>query len=84
MFHVIQKSFSACLLAGAVVLLIGGCTNKYASDLTPELDLYSESGEQASLRQSRIVDNNGRLISEDLAKVFLFKEGSQLTRFPVP
>ena len=81
--HSIRKSFVAGVSAAALALLVGGCTN-YSSDLTPELQSYAATAEQDRNRQARVIDNNSRQVWDDLSRVLLFEETSQLSRYPVP
>ncbi len=69
---------SAVVVSGCTALL--GCSN----GLTPELHSYSESEEQYRHRHARVVNNNSRLIWDDLEQVFLVNRTSRLHRFPAP
>lgn len=80
----IIKTLSACLLAGALVLLAGGCSSKYSNDLTPELSSYASSEKQDQYKHARVINNNSRQFWDDLSRVLLLEETSQLSRYPVP
>ncbi|MEL7088356.1 MAG: hypothetical protein AAGL98_07940 [Planctomycetota bacterium] len=84
MFQSLTKTLSACVLAGACVLLVGGCSSKYSSDLTPELTSYARSDAQYRNNQAKTVEHNGRQFWDDLSRVLLLEEPSQLSRYPVP
>ena len=69
-------------LALASALLATGCGTR--GDLTPELHSYTGSIEQDRNTVARVVDNNTRLIWDDIYRVLLLDRTSDLTRWPTP
>lgn len=81
------------LLAVAAVGTLVGCSssnyneelaNDVRSDLSPELDTMYERPTDIKNRQAIVVDENLRLLNEDLASLFLFDRPSILADHPMP
>lgn len=78
----------ACLLAGG----LAGCAGDTAagrdaavrSNLTPELSTLSQRPIDADNRVALTVDENWRMMNEDLGRLFLLDRPSRLTRERIP
>ena len=80
----LPRVFPALLLAAVCCMTLGGCTQRYAGDVTPELDSYAHNSTQDHYRYARVIDHNTRTIWDDLANLLLINEPTKLTRYPVP
>lgn len=80
----LQRTLAAALLAGGMLLINTGCATDYGTDLTPELDSYSNSHEQDANQYARVIDNNTRTIWDDLARILLIDKTSRLQPAVVP
>ncbi|MEE9404929.1 MAG: hypothetical protein V3V20_08545 [Algisphaera sp.] len=74
------STLAVTLLAGAMLV---GC-NATRGNLTPELHSYSRSLEQDQNLHARVIDNNTRMIWDDLDRVLLLDKTSRLSPYPVP
>lgn len=80
-------------LAVAAAGTLAGCSssnyneelaNEVRSDLSPELDTMYERPTDIKNREAIVVDENLRLLNEDLASLFLMDRPSILADHPMP
>ncbi|MFO0835187.1 MAG: hypothetical protein U0638_09465 [Phycisphaerales bacterium] len=80
------------LLAAAAAGTLVGCSTNYneqladdiRGDLSPELDTMYQRRTDIKNMDAIVVDENLRLLNEDLAHVFLFERPSILADHPMP
>ncbi|MCC6969855.1 MAG: hypothetical protein IT434_06485 [Phycisphaerales bacterium] len=88
----LNRRFAAFLAAAAASALVGCSTGNYnedlanevRGDLSPELDTMYERPTDIKNRESIAVDENLRLLNEDLAHLFLLERPSILADHPMP
>ncbi len=83
MTTLLRTVLPALLLTALITLSLGGCTQRYAGDVTPELDSYAHNETQDNYQYARVIDNNTRSIWDDLARFLLIDETSKLNPYPV-
>ena len=90
-----MKKLNRCLvalLAAAAAGTLVGCSTDYneqlanevRGDLSPELDTMYERKTDIKNREALVVDENLRLMNEDLARLFLLDRSSILAEHPMP
>lgn len=81
------------LLAAAAAATLVGCSagdynedlaNEVRADLSPELDTMYERPTDIKNREALVVDENLRLLNEDMARLFLMDRSSILADHPMP
>lgn len=88
----LNRRLVALLAAAAAGALVGCSTGDYnedlanevRGDLSPELDTMYERKTDIKNREALIIDENLRLLNEDLARVFLMDRSSILAEHPMP
>lgn len=88
----LNRRLVALLAAAAAGTLVGCSTGDYneqladevRGDLSPELDTMYERKTDIKNREALVVDENLRLLNEDLAHMFLFDRPSILAEHPMP
>lgn len=82
----------AALLAAAAAGTLVGCSTDYneqlanevRGDLSPELDTMYERRTDMKNREALVVDENLRLLNEDISHLFLMERPSILSEHPMP
>ncbi|MCC6229448.1 MAG: hypothetical protein IT432_09495 [Phycisphaerales bacterium] len=88
----INHRLAALLAAAAVGTLVGCSTSDYneeladdiRGDLSPELDTMHERPTDVKNRHALMVDENLRLLNEDMARLLLLDRPSILSEHPMP
>jgi len=88
----INRRLVALLAAAAVGTLVGCSTGDYneeladevRGDLSPELDTMHERPTDVKNRHALTVDENLRLLNEDMARLLLLDRPSILAEHPMP
>ncbi|MBL8762006.1 MAG: hypothetical protein JNL50_11965 [Phycisphaerae bacterium] len=88
----LNRRLVALLAAAAAATLVGCSTGDYnedlanevRADLSPELDTMYERPTDIKNREALVVDENLRLLNEDMARLFLMDRSSILADHPMP
>jgi len=88
----LNRRLVAVLAAAAAGTLVGCSTGDYnedlanevRSDLSPELDTMYERRTDMKNREALVIDENLRLLNEDLSRFFLMERSSLLADHPMP